>query len=104
MKKIIIVLLFLGFTIPCFADAQVYVKADANIAKKPAVDAVAITEKMKTDILKLDEITVQKVKAIVQGSSSDAKRAIDIMLKEGTIKTYEERYNELYPTAEVIGP
>lgn len=82
---------------------QIWVKSDANLPKKTAKEEVVITEAMKTEILKLDEITVQKVKAIVQGSSSDAKRAIEELVNEKKIVTKETRYSELYPSAE-LGP
>jgi len=80
---------------------QVWVKADAVLPEKEAPQAVEITQKMKDDIVKLDEITVQAVKGIVQGSSSDAKRAIEELVNEKAIIDKNARYSELYPSAEL---
>lgn len=105
MKRIIFTLVLL--TLFCgvvFAGEQVWVKSDANLDKKPAQEDFEVTEKMKTDILKLSEITVQKVKSIIRGSSSQAKQVIEEMVKDGTIKTKEARYSELFPSAAVITP
>ena len=78
---------------------QIWVKPDANLPEKVSDEPIVITKAMKDAIKALDEITVQKVKSIVQGTSSDAKRAIEELADAEEIVTREERYETLYPTA-----
>lgn len=99
--KAIIVILALLIAVPCFAGEQVWVDAKKVLAEKEASAGIEVTQKMKDDIVKLDEITVQKVKAIVQGSSSDAKKVIEELVDEKKIVTKQDRYSELYPSAEL---
>ena len=80
---------------------QVWVKKDASLPEKVAKEALVVTKSMKDQIKALDEITVQKVKAIVQGSSSDAKRAIEELVDEKEIVSKESRYSELYPSVDI---
>ncbi len=104
MKKVLLVLCFSVLMVGVgYAGTQVYVKSNASLKKKPTASAAfKITEQMKTDVLKLGEITESTVKG-VKGidNRKEAKQVIEEMLKDGDIKTIEDRYADLFPSLDV---
>lgn len=104
MKKLVI-LLVLGLCVPCFADTT-YVKVDASLVKKSALVSFSVTEKMKTDALKLGEITEGAIKYELAGvgNRANARQVIEELLNEKQIIEKNARYAELYPSAELISP
>ena len=104
MKQLFIILIVLLIAVPSMAKAKIWVAKDAIIAKKAVKAPFAVTKAMKDEIKALDEITVQKVKGIVGGSSSQAKQAIEELEDAKEILTKEARYAELYPSATELTP
>ena len=108
MKVLNIILVSILLIVPCVFAQQVWVKTDAALDEKDAKTAFEVTAKMKEDLLKLDSITLYDAQIIAsktgEGSIAEAKRIIDAMLTDKTIKTYESRYSELYTSAEELTP
>jgi len=60
-----------------------------------------LTSAMKTEILKLKPINEETVKQRTQTSRKQARQILSEMHEAGEIKTYDERYAELYPPKEI---
>ena len=82
---------------------QEYVKKDVSLVRRVvALSAFSVTQKMKDDVLKLDVINEETVRAVVKEGRKEARQVIDALLSDGDIKTKEVRYAELYPPEEEI--
>ena len=82
---------------------QEYVKKDVSLVRRVVAPSVfSVTQKMKDDVLKLDVINEETVRAVVKEGRKEARQVIDALLSDGDIKTKEARYAELYPSEEEI--
>lgn len=82
---------------------DIYVAPDVSLSKREASKPFVITQKMKDDLVAYrnanpSNITVKGVKSIIQGSTHEAIQVIKWALDNGFLKTFEQRYNELYPS------
>ena len=107
MRTILVICLLLVSTV-CYS-AQVYVKSDAAIEKKPTsevVDIDKIVSDNKSNILKTSEFTAENLveKFADIDDMNIAKQVIDKLLDSKDIVEKEVRYEELYPTIEALEP
>jgi len=102
MKYIALILVVIVATVvPCEAAMQKYVKPGQILPEKEAVEKPVITTEMKQAALAIIDangyLTELDVKVITKTNRSVAREVIADFVAEGKLKTYEDRYNELYP-------
>ena len=79
-----------------------YVKPDAELEKiEPSVKKVVLDAGKEAKILALEEINARSVRPILHCDTIQGQRILDQMHEKGKIKTYSERYIELYPPKDI---
>lgn len=108
MKKLFLVGLILLIALPCVAE-QIYVKANASLAEVTPEPEFVVTSALKQylndnapihPVYGVKYLTKSIAKYILKTSGVKAQKVIDALIADGTIKTYQVRYEELYPSPE----
>ena len=75
-----------------------YVKPDASLDEKPAAKTdMKVTKTVENKILALPHINKFTVRRVLHSGTDYAEKVLKDLVAAGKLKTFDERYVELYP-------